>query len=110
NFLANILLVLDHKESEAWINSSLFAHGIATLHAASIGQFSPGDIGGPNATHGFEGGSTINPWDFILLIEGTPLLAGAISRRCRTAQFGRAAFPFTVSPTAQEGDSVERKD
>jgi CRISPR-associated protein Csx17 len=110
NFLANILLVLDHAESPAWIASSLFARGLAKLHPASIGQFSPGDIGGPNATHGFEGSSTINPWDYILLIEGTPLLAGAISRRCRTAQFGRAAFPFTVTPTAQDGDSVEQKD
>ena len=110
NFLANILLVLDHSNSAAWITSSLFAEGLATLHPSSIGQFSPGDIGGPNATQGFEGSSTINPWDYILLIEGTPLLAGAISRRCRAGQFGKAAFPFTVLPTAQDSDSVERKD
>ncbi len=110
NFLANILLVLDHPESSAWLASSIFADGLATLHPSSIGQFSPGDIGGPNATQGFEGSSTINPWDYILLIEGTPLLAGAISRRCRAGQFGKAAFPFTVNPTAQDSDSVERKD
>lgn len=110
NFLANILLVLNHSESAAWITSSLFAEGLATLYASSIGQFSPGDIGGPNATQGFEGSSTINPWDYILLIEGTPLLAGAIYRRCRAAQFGKAAFPFTVLPTSQDSDSVERKD
>jgi CRISPR-associated protein Csx17 len=110
NFLANILLVFDHKESKRWITSSLFADGLATLCPSSIGQFSPGDIGGPNATQGFEGSSTINPWDYILLIEGTPLLAGAVSRRCRAAQFGKAAFPFTVLPTAQDNDSVARKD
>lgn len=110
NFLSNLLLVLNHPDSPAWIESSLFARGNAPLAPLSIGQFSPGHIGGPNATQGFEGSSALNPWDYILMIEGTPLLAGAVSRRCRTAQFARAAFPFTVLPTAQDSDSVEAKD
>ncbi len=110
NFLSNILLVLDHPDSAAWIESSLYARGNAALAPLSIGQFSPGHIGGPNATQGFEGSSALNPWDYVLMIEGTPLLAGSISRRCRTAQFGKAAFPFTVLPTAQDSDSVETKD
>lgn len=110
NFLGNVLLVLDHPGSRSWIESSLFSEGLSELHASSIGQFSPGHIGGPNATQGFEGASALNPWDYILLIEGSPLLAGSIARRCRTSQFGKAAFPFTVLPVAQDGESVEAKD
>ncbi len=110
NFLGNVMLVSDNPHSRSWIESSLFAEGVSELHAASIGQFSPGNIGGPNATQGFEGASVLNPWDYILLIEGAPLLAGSIARRCRTAQFGKAAFPFTVLPVAQNGESLEVKD
>ncbi|MCC5836078.1 MAG: type I-U CRISPR-associated protein Csx17 [Opitutales bacterium] len=110
NFLGNVMLVSGNPHSRSWIESSLFAEGVSELHSASIGQFSPGNIGGPNATQGFEGASALNPWDYILLIEGAPLLAGSIARRCRTAQFGKAAFPFTVLPVAQNGESMEAKD
>ncbi|MEX2579289.1 MAG: type I-U CRISPR-associated protein Csx17 [Verrucomicrobiales bacterium] len=110
NFLRNVLLVLDNPNARNWIASSLFSEGFVPLHAASIGQFSPGNVGGPNSTHGFEGNSAINPWDYILLIEGTPLLAGAITRRCGNVQFGKSAFPFTVAPVALEGESVKTSD
>lgn len=110
NFFGNILLILDNPESPNWAAASLFETGLAKLYSSSIGQFSPGNIGGPNATHGFEGSSTINPWDYILLIEGTPLLAGAMARRCNTNHFAKAAFPFTVLPVSQDGESIENKD
>lgn len=110
NFLGNVLLVLNHANAGNWIASSLFSEGFVPLHAASIGQFSPGNVGGPNSTQGFEGSSAINPWDYILLIEGTPLLAGAITRRCGNVQFGKSAFPFTVAPVALDGESVKNND
>ncbi len=110
NFFANILTVLKHQESAKWLATSLFADSLSTLHQTSVGQFAPGSIGGPNATQGFEGGSLVNPWDYIFLIEGSSILSGAIARRCRTGQYGKAAFPFTVMPAAQASDSLEAKD
>lgn len=110
NFLANILLVFDSPYSDIWAKFTLYAEGSVPLHSSSIGQFSPGNIGGPNATQGFEGDSRLNPWDYILLIEGTPLLAGSISRRCDTNNFAKAIFPFTVLPIVHDADSVEKKD
>lgn len=110
NFLGNLLLVLEHGQSAEWAKGALLGKCAAPLLSSSIGQFAPGSVGGPNATHGFEGSSWINPWDFILLIEGTPLLAGAVSRRCDSQSRSRSAFPFTVSALVQDGDSLQGED
>ena len=62
-----------------------------------IGQFSPGQAGGVNATSGTEGDSSINPWDFILMLEGAIAFAGAVTRRYQGTTESMASFPFTVS-------------
>ena len=80
------------------------------LNKASVGQFSPGRAGGPNATQGMEGDSTDNPWDFILMLEGTLLLAGAALRRLGPSESGRSAFPFTVRTVAAGFDSPASRD
>jgi len=64
----------------------------------AIGQFSPGQAGGPNAGTGFESDSLINPLDFILMIEGALLFAAAATRRLGQEAPGVLAFPFTVRP------------
>lgn len=86
--------------SEARLRLALFGEGEAPLASAAVGQFDPGGVGGPNAEPGFEAGSLINPWDYILMIEGAMLLAGAVARRLGSEGRGRAAFPFTVSSSA----------
>lgn len=64
----------------------------------AIGQFSPGQAGGPNAGTGYEAGSSINPWNFVLMIEGSLLFAAAATRRLGADGIGAMAFPFTVRP------------
>lgn len=64
----------------------------------AIGQFSPGQAGGPNASTGYEADSLTNPWDFILMIEGALLFAAAATRRLGNEEPGALAFPFTVRP------------
>jgi CRISPR-associated protein Csx17 len=66
----------------------------------AIGQFDPGRAGGPNATQGMEGNSLVNPWDFMLMIEGALLLAGSVARRMAAGQRDKAVFPFTVRPSS----------
>lgn len=91
------------------IENALF--GVATvLEAASVGQFAPGRVGGPNATQGMEGASLDNPWDFILMIEGALFFAGAAVRRLGTARSGRASFPFTVRAVAAGFSSAAAGD
>jgi CRISPR-associated protein Csx17 len=81
NFMGRLIAVgmpggKPHPQSEHWLRCALMAVP-AMLKTASVGQFAPGRSGGPNATQGMEGDATDNPWDFLLMLEGTLLLAGA---------------------------------
>lgn len=96
-------------QSRGWLAQALFS-APAKLHSASVGQFAPGRAGGPNATQGMEGDSTDNPWDFVLMMEGALLLAGAAVRRFGVGDSARAAFPFTVRTIAAGFDSPASKD
>lgn len=79
-----------------WLKCALFAVPTPGLQDAAVGQFSPGRAGGPNATQGMEGDSTDNPWDFVLMLEGSLVFAGSAAKRLGTGSVSRAAFPFTV--------------
>lgn len=115
NFMQRIVSLDLHKnqqptgESRAWLAQAFFASP-AKLSSASVGQFAPGRAGGPNATQGMEGDSTDNPWDFLFMMEGALLLAGAAVRRFGIAVSARAAFPFTVRTVAAGFDSPASKD
>jgi len=110
NFLANALTVLESPQSAAWLRAALFESNDARLMDTAIGQFAPGRIGGPNATQGMEGRSMINPWDFVLMIEGSLFLAGSVSRKLNVVGGSRAAFPFTVRAAAAGQESLAGAD
>jgi CRISPR-associated protein Csx17 len=57
-----------------------------------------------------EGDSTDNPWDFVLMMEGTLVLAGAAVRRFDNVGNSRSSFPFTVRSVASGFDSAATKD
>ncbi len=83
--------------AEGWLRSSLFGEAVAGLQASkAIGQFYPGAAGGANATSGVSGDSLINPWDFVLTIEGALVFASSVTRRFATNQPGMLSAPFTV--------------
>lgn len=88
-------------ESAGWLDAALFGDALAPLKSTAIGQFNPGGIGGANGTQGrFEADSRVNPWDFVLMIEGTLLFAGSVARRLGANATQRSAFPFTVRSVA----------
>ncbi|MBI3796506.1 MAG: type I-U CRISPR-associated protein Csx17, partial [Deltaproteobacteria bacterium] len=82
----------------------------SNLMTVAVGQFDPGRVGGPNATQGLEGHSFVNPWDFVLMIEGALLLAGSVVRRMGTRQRDKAVFPFTVKPSSVGYGSTSEAD
>lgn len=66
----------------------------------AIGQFLPAGTGGANAGPGYSRDSFVNPWDFVLMLEGALLFAAAVTRRLEAAAPGTMAFPFTVRASA----------
>lgn len=90
-------------ESAGWLAFALFGDDptLTAFERAAVGQFNPGGIGGANGVQGnFEANSRVNPWDFVLMIEGTLLFAGSVARRLGSNAWDRATFPFTVSSVA----------
>jgi CRISPR-associated protein Csx17 len=62
---------------------------------AAIGQFDPAGAGGPGSSRFGAAGSLVNPWGYVLFVEGALLFAASATRRNQHAA-GRAAMPFTV--------------
>lgn len=84
-------------QAQGWLRSALFGEDATPLVGAAVGQYHPGGAGGPNASQGFEGQSLVNPWEFVLLMEGSLLMAGSVARRLGVDNDDKASFPFTVS-------------
>jgi CRISPR-associated protein Csx17 len=120
NFVQRLIEVLPLAEgaarpngSAAWLGEALFGGGSAPLQKAAIGQFSPRGVGGPNSGSKASVDSLVNPWDYVLLMEGCAVVVGAATRRLRAGARGTASFPFSVkvspagpgSMTHGEGES-----
>ncbi len=75
-----------------------------------IGQFLPGRAGGANATTGPDGESFINPWDFLLMMEGAILFSARSTRRLDPTTSSRASAPFAVrAHTVGHGSGGDEK-
>lgn len=116
NFMQRVLDVLPSNDESAaqaslgWLRTSLFAEATPGLTKSAIGQFSPGQAGGPNASTGFDADASINPWDFVLMIEGALLFAAAAVRRNADDPFGVLSYPFTVRAIGAGAGSLGEGD
>lgn len=115
NFMQRIVKLGIHEgrpagaESRSWLANALYATP-TRLTTASVGQFAPGRAGGANSTQGLEGGSIDNPWDFVLMLEGAIMLAGAAVHRLGATGNDQASFPFTVRAVEAGFDSSGSTD
>ena len=98
------------NEAETLIDSALLGTPTAGLSSTAVGQFAPGAAGGPNATTGYSSESEVNPWDFVLMLEGATAFAGTASRRHQTGTGLGASFPFTVRTVGAGWGGVEAAD
>lgn len=87
------------NESAALLDSAIFGRPTKGLTTLAVDQFDPGRAGGANMHEGMEAASLLNPWGYILMLEGAVALQSASSRRFGARQSG-SAFPFTVASTA----------
>ncbi len=86
------------------LRHALLADTEASMTRAAVGMFAPAGAGMPNSTSvSSEPSSMVNPWDFVLMLEGVLLFAGGVARRL-SAQ--RAAFPFTVGPRGADAPAA----
>jgi CRISPR-associated protein Csx17 len=78
------------------LGNALWGSPTNRLASTAMGQFQPGAAGGANSSTGAMGDSRVNPWDFVLMMEGTILFSARVTRRLDANAFSRAAAPFAV--------------
>ncbi|MFH0342682.1 MAG: type I-U CRISPR-associated protein Csx17 [Chromatiales bacterium] len=102
NFMQRLLDVIDvsadacRPGADGSLSCALFAVPCDMLSESAMGQFAPGSAGGPNAASGFEGSARIDPWDFILTLEGAMLFAASAVRRLESGDRAILSAPFVV--------------
>lgn len=102
---------LPSAESGIWLKASLFQETtFGPLSEAPIGQFYPGAAGGANATSGFNGDSIVNPWDYVLMMEGGMLFGGAAVKKLNSSGNASMVCPFCVSHNGTGFASATRSD
>ena len=87
------------KETQELLQSALYGSVGRYLSSSPVGQFDPGSAGGVNLGVGFEAKAALNPWYYILMIEGAVVLSTAAVGRFRSENrlSQGSAFPFTVT-------------
>jgi CRISPR-associated protein Csx17 len=106
NFHQRVLNVLglttpSGRARALWLGDALFDLGrSAGMRGRSPGQFDPGAAGGANSAPAGAADSVLNPWDWVLLLEGSLVLASGSARRLGAGVTGRAAAAFTVDASA----------
>lgn len=78
------------------LKNALWGSATVEMRSASVGQHLPGQAGGANGSTGPDSSSQVNPWDFVLMLEGAVLFRGKTTRRLDSRSERRAAIPFAV--------------
>jgi len=117
NFMLRLADVIDPEtgiskaSARAPLEAAVFGGAAAVVGKGAIGQFAPGAAGGPNAAAGFERGTLINSWDYILMLEGAVVFAASATRRLgASADPGSLSYPFTVRTTSAAGAGAALSD
>jgi CRISPR-associated protein Csx17 len=88
------------SKASAWLEVSLMGTAMTGSGiSVSAGQFAPGTGGGYNSSTGFNGTSSANPWDQILMIEGSLMFASSASKRLEAGSNDEPLYPFAVRQT-----------
>lgn len=74
------------------------------LAKVPIGQFDPGNAGGPGSSRFGAADALANAWSYVLTVEGALLFASSTARRNQHGA-GTAAIPFTVTSSPAGSDS-----
>lgn len=109
NFMQRLVELFDVTQPNApprlaatpWLQSSLWGGPApGCLQDRAVGQFLPGSAGGANSVNGADGVSQLNPFDFVLMLEGSLVLTASAVKRLDVQAGVRAAAPFVASSSA----------
>ena len=98
NFVKKLALLFDINKNDLstqWLESTLFG-GITALKKTTAMGHNPQGSGGPNFGNGFNGKKLSNPWEYVMMMEGTILFGGSIARRL-SVNTDKAVFPYTTN-------------
>jgi CRISPR-associated protein Csx17 len=114
-FLRSIVdtMVDDRERSARLLAAALYSEISNELLERPGGQFEPGTAGGFNTGPGFESKSLPNnPWNFLLLVEGSLVWTSTIASRQIGMESGYrfAVSPFTVRHRAAGYSSAGKRD
>jgi CRISPR-associated protein Csx17 len=98
------------RMARGWLEMALHSTAAPCLVKKAIGQYSPGQAGGPNASTGFDADAAINPWDYVLMLEGALMFAAAASRRNADDPSSVLSYPFTVRSVGAGAGSLGEGD
>ncbi len=117
NFMQRLcdVICIDNGEpkngSDSYLNSSLFASSVSNLlKKVAIGQFYPTAAGGANASIGFDSDSLVNPWDYILMLEGALLFSSSCVKKLENRAVGAISAPFSVRQVGAGYGSATQED
>jgi CRISPR-associated protein Csx17 len=116
NFMQRVLDVVpasadaDTSANLSWLREALWDAPCDGLRDVAVGQFQPAGAGGLNAGPGFDGRSLVNPWEFVFMLEGALLFAGAAVRRLQRSVRGALSYPFSVRQTGAGYASASEAD
>lgn len=118
NFMDNLLLLFasDNEtgcsttDSPEWLEHAFEGTFSRLIAKNTAGSLSPGRVGGPNATSGFSQYLNINPWDFVLMIEGAVAFKPSLVRKLESIDRARLSYPFTVRPSSIGAGAIANRD
>ena len=115
-YVENLQIALDanNTQTKELLGSCLSAEPVSGLlngQAGKVGQFLPGGAGGVNSVNGVgsQNDTLLNPWDFILMLEGAVNFTSHMSRQCGLEP-SRAASPFVVNASGAAYASASQSD
>ena len=96
-FAQQVVSVIVERNWDHAVGAALFGDPAPNLFTKQTpGHFSPEAAGGANAGTGFEASVGMNPWDYLLTLEGTLMFAAACVRQLERRTAGVLGYPFCV--------------
>ena len=89
-----------NSESVGQLSNAIWATPVANLESGAIGQFFPSS----------SNGTKVNPWDFVLMLEGALIFRAGVSRKCSNSALPQAAAPFAVRASGVAYESSDSAD